>query len=64
VNKMLGMILIALGLFGLAWEVLRTRPGKRSLTSDRFTLHAKRHTTFRCLPSWAQRRSLAALCSS
>jgi hypothetical protein len=65
VNKTLGMILIAFGLFGLAiGEVLRTRPGKRSLTSDRFMLHANRHTRFHCLPSRARWRSVAALCSS
>ena len=46
-NKTIGLILIALGVFGLAGEVLRTRPGKRSLTSDRFTLLAKRRTTYR-----------------
>ncbi len=64
VNKTLGVVLVVLGLFGIAWGGLRTQPGKRSSTSDRFTLHAKRHTTFRCLPSRARCPSLAVLCSS
>ena len=62
-NKTLGIILIALGCSVLPGEVLRTRPGKRSLTSDRSTQLAKRHIMCRCLPSQAQWRSLAALCS-
>jgi len=43
VNRAFGIVLIALGLFGLAWEVLRKRPGKRLSPSGRFTLPATGH---------------------
>ena len=54
VMKTIGVILIALGVFGLAWGVLRTRRGRRSSTSDRFTLPATRHIMYPCLPSQAR----------
>ena len=62
-NRTLGMILIALGLFGLAWEGFTYTTREKALTSDRFTLLATRHITYRCLPSRAQWPLLVALCS-
>jgi hypothetical protein len=41
----------------LRGEVLRTRLGNRSWTSDRYTLLATRHIVYRCLLSQAQLRS-------
>jgi hypothetical protein len=49
--KILGMILIAFGLFGLAWGGVRIRPGKRLSISDPFMLLATRHIAYRCLRS-------------
>jgi cell filamentation protein len=46
------------------WNALHPFREGRSSTSDQFTLHAKRHTPFRYLPSLVRWLSLAALCSS
>ena len=58
-SKTLGVILIVLGLFGLAWGGFTYTT--REKVVDIGPIHAKRLTTFRCLPSWARWRSLAVL---
>lgn len=63
-NKALGIILIALGLFGLAWGGLRKQPGRRSSTLDLFTRLARRRTMFHCRPMQAGRRLLPVSSSS
>ena len=62
VSKTLGIILITLGLFGLAWGGFTYTTSERSSTSDRFTRLATRHITCRCLPSQAQCCWLVASC--
>jgi hypothetical protein len=47
VNKTLGMILVTLGLFALAWGGFTVRDRKRLLKSDRFMLLATRHIMYR-----------------
>jgi hypothetical protein len=64
VNKTLGIILIALGLFGLAWG--RFTYTTREKVVDIGPIHATRDQTHNVAlpPLRARWRSLAALCSS
>jgi hypothetical protein len=61
-TKTVGMVLIVLGLIGLAWGGFNYTTVRRSSTSGRFTRLAKRHITSRFRQSREQWRSLVALC--
>jgi hypothetical protein len=62
-NKTLGILLIALGLFGLAWGGFTYTTREKVVDIGPFTLLARKHTMYRCLPSSAVWHSLEVLCS-
>ena len=64
VNKILGIILIALGLFGLAWGGFTYTTRGKVVDIGPITLLATRHIMYHCLPSQVQWRLLAVLYSS
>jgi hypothetical protein len=68
-NKTLGIILIALGLFGLAWGGFTYTTREKVVDIGRFTLLATRRIAtrrimYRCLPSQVQWRLSVGSCSS
>jgi hypothetical protein len=61
-NKTIGIILIVLGLFGLAWGGFSYTTSEKVLDIGPIH-HATRRIIYRCLLSRVQRLSSAALCS-